>query len=76
MVAATAAADTIRFENASLFITTSRTRETHATRMWADAQRDRPLPNIGGALCESSVIPFLSSTPQILVDARCSSVVQ
>ena len=25
--------------------------------MWADAQRDGP--NIGGALCKSSVIPFL-----------------
>ena len=28
--------------------------------MWADAQRDgRPAEYIGGALCESSVIPFL-----------------
>jgi len=29
------------------------------TRMWADAQRDGRQPNIGGALCESSIIPFL-----------------
>ena len=30
------------------------------TRMWADAKRDdRRLPNICGALCESSIIPFL-----------------
>jgi len=27
--------------------------------MWTDAQRDAAQPNIGGALCESSVIPFL-----------------
>jgi len=29
--------------------------------MWTDAQRElmAALPNIGGALCESSVIPFL-----------------
>ena len=27
--------------------------------MCADAQRDGRLPNIGGDLCESSVIPFL-----------------
>jgi len=27
--------------------------------MWANAQRDGAQPNIGGALCESSVIPFL-----------------
>jgi len=27
--------------------------------MWADAQLMAALPNIGGALCESSVIPFL-----------------
>ena len=27
--------------------------------MWADDQRDGRQPNIGGALCESSVIPFL-----------------
>ena len=47
-------------------------------------------PNIGGALCESSVIPFLvrykewnygtfaegSCTPQTLADARCWSAVQ
>jgi len=30
-----------------------------ATRMWANAQRDGPQPNIGSALYESSVIPFL-----------------
>ena len=29
------------------------------TRMWANAQRDGRLPNIGGALYGSSVIPFL-----------------
>jgi len=28
--------------------------------VWADAQRDgRPAEYVGGALCESSVIPFL-----------------
>ena len=27
--------------------------------MWAYAQRDGRPPNIGGAFCESSVIPFL-----------------
>jgi len=27
--------------------------------MWADAQRDGRQPNIGGDLCEISVIPFL-----------------
>ena len=27
--------------------------------MWANAQRDGPQPNIGSALYESSVIPFL-----------------
>ena len=27
--------------------------------MWADAQRDGRPSNIGGALCKSSVIPFL-----------------
>jgi len=37
------------------------------TRMWADAQRDGDLPNIGGALC---------STPQSFTDAHCSSAVQ
>ena len=26
--------------------------------MWADAQHDGRPPNIGGALCKSSVIPF------------------
>ena len=31
------------------------------TRMWADAHREASQPNIGGALCESSVIPFLIS---------------
>jgi len=30
--------------------------------MWANAQRDSRLPNIGGALC---------STPQNLADAHC-----
>ena len=29
------------------------------TRMWANAQRHGRQPNIGGALCESSVISFL-----------------
>jgi len=33
--------------------------------MWASAQRDGPLPNIGGALC---------STPQSLADAHYSAV--
>jgi len=32
---------------------------TAITRMWAYAQRDGRPPNIGGAFCESSVIPFL-----------------
>ena len=32
-------------------------------------------PNIRGALCESSVIPFLVSR-RSLADARCSSAVQ
>ena len=52
--------------------------------MWADAQRDgRPAEYIGGALCESSVIPFLlprgprrKVTPQSLADAGCWSAVQ
>jgi len=35
--------------------------------MWAHAQRDGALPNIGGALCW---------TPQSLADAHCSSAVQ
>ena len=30
--------------------------------MWADAQRDGRPAQIGGALCESSVIPFLVHT--------------
>ena len=33
-------------------------KNTKKTRMWADAQRDAALPNVGGAVCESSVIPF------------------
>jgi len=35
--------------------------DKNKTRMWADAQRDgnHAQPNIGGALFESSVIPFL-----------------
>ena len=47
--------------------------------MWADAQRDGRLPNIGGDLCESSVIPFLVArrkfwlTPAARVP--CSNVV-
>jgi len=32
--------------------------DVYSTRMWADAQHDGPQPNRGGALCESSVIPF------------------
>ena len=36
------------------------------TRMWADAQRDVTLPNIGGAL---------RSTPQSLADVHCWSTV-
>jgi len=35
--------------------------------MWANAQPDGRLPNIGGALC---------STPQSLADARCWSAMQ
>jgi len=35
--------------------------------MWANAQRDGRLPNIGGVLC---------SMPQSLADARYQSVVQ
>jgi len=35
--------------------------------MWANAQPDAALPNIGGALC---------STPQSLADARCWSAMQ
>jgi len=35
--------------------------------MWANAQRDGRLPNIGGALC---------STPQSLADAHYYSAVQ
>ena len=35
--------------------------------MWANAQRDGALPNIGGALC---------STPQSLADAHYWSAVQ
>jgi len=35
--------------------------------MWANAQRDGRLPNIGGALC---------STPQSLADAHYYNVVQ
>jgi len=35
--------------------------KTFKTRMWANAQRDGCLPNIGGALC---------STPQSLGDAH------
>jgi len=31
-------------------------------------------PNIGGAVCESSIIP--STTPQSLSEARCWSAVQ
>jgi len=45
-------------------------RKISPTRMWADAQRD------GGALRESSVIPFPCTTPQSLTDARCWSAVQ
>jgi len=33
--------------------------------MWADAQRDGAQPNIGGALCERSVIPFLVSRRKV-----------
>jgi len=35
--------------------------------MWANAQRDAALPNIGGAIC---------STPQSLADAQYWSAVQ
>jgi len=35
--------------------------------MWADAQSDGPLPNIGGALC---------SMPQSLADAHYENAVQ
>jgi len=37
------------------------------TRVWANAQRDGRLPNIGGALC---------STPKSLADAHYQSAVQ
>jgi len=35
--------------------------KTKPTRMWANAQRNAPLPNIGGAIC---------STPQSLANAH------
>ena len=36
-----------------------RKKKERKTTMWADAQRDGRQPNIGGDLCEISVIPFL-----------------
>jgi len=45
------------------------------TTMWADVQRDGRPPNIAGALCESSVIPFFVPR-RSLADACCWSAVQ
>jgi len=42
-----------RNPNSSAYATTTR------TRMWTNAQRDGSQPNIGGALLQKSVIPFL-----------------
>ena len=46
-------------------------------QLWADAQVMAAQPNIGGALCESSVTNSIPcTTPQSLADARCWSTVQ
>jgi len=44
--------------------------------MWADASVMAAQPNIGGALCKSSVIPFPVPRREVLADAHCWDAVQ
>jgi len=50
----------------------------YTTSMWADAKQMAVQPNIGGALCESSLIPFLVPCHKIWLTATapvpCSNV--